>query len=68
MEDSTIDVKATENAIDEVLHAKDPIAAYHKAAKSGQISIDGKSLKANAKISAVLGIGSVINSFVGSLI
>lgn len=68
LEDSTIEIKATEYAINKVLHAQDPIATYHEVEKSGQIAIEGKSFKADAKILAALGMASVMNSFIGSLI
>lgn len=63
----TIVVTATEDALNKVLHAEDPLAAYREAEKSGQMTIDGKTFSADVKIAAALGMGSVINSFIGSL-
>jgi len=65
---TTIEVDTTEDALNKVLHAEDPMTAYQEAEESGQMKIDGKTFKADAKITVALGMGSVINSFIGSLI
>jgi len=67
LEDATIEVTATEAALNNVLHAENPIAAYQEAERSGQMTIDGKTFKSGIKITAALNLGSVMNSFIGSL-
>ena len=67
LEDATIEVTATEAALNNVLHAENPVAAYQEAEKSGQMAIDGKTFKSGIKITAALNLGSVMNSFIGSL-
>ena len=68
LEKPTIEVKTTEDAINNVLHAEKPMTAYQEAEKSGQMTIDGKTFGSDAKITMALGMGSVIDSFIGSLI
>ena len=68
LSDPTIEVTAAEDALNKVLHAEDPLAAYREAEKSGRMTIDGKTFGADVKITAALGMGSVINSFIGSLV
>lgn len=67
LEDATIEVTATEAALNNVLHAEDPVAAYQEAESSGQMTIDGKTFKSGIKITAALNLGNVINSFIASL-
>jgi hypothetical protein len=67
LKDATIEVKAAEDAINDVLHAKDPIVAYREAEESGQMSLEGKTFGAGIKIKIALGMGSMINSFISSL-
>jgi len=67
LKDATIEVKASEDATNDVLHAKYPMAAYQEAEESGQMSIDGKTFGADIKIKIALGMSSVINSFISSL-
>ena len=68
LENPTIEVKTTEDAINNVLHAEKPMTAYQEAEKSGQMTIDGKTFGSDAKITMALGMGGVIDSFIGSLI
>lgn len=67
LENPTIEAYATEGAINKVLGAEDPMAAYQEAEKSGQMRIDGKTLGAKMKIATALSLGSVIKPFLGSL-
>lgn len=67
LEDATIEVTATEAALNDVLHAEDQVAAYQEAERSGQMTIDGRTFKSGIKITAALNMGSLINSFIGSL-
>lgn len=67
LDSSTIDVQATEGAINDVLKANDPIAAYQEAEREGQMKITGKTFKTNIKINAVLSSGGIIKSFLGNL-
>ncbi len=63
IEDPTIDVYATEDAIHEVENAADPAAAYKEAEKSGEVSIKGNTWGAKAKLMAVLSSGEAIKFF-----
>jgi hypothetical protein len=44
MKDPTIDVHVTEDAINDVLNAADPMKSYQNAAMAGHIKIEGKTL------------------------
>lgn len=66
LEKATIEVNATEDALNKVLSAEDPMAAYQEAEGSGQMSIDGKTFGADIKIKIAIGMSSVINSFIRS--
>jgi hypothetical protein len=67
IENPTIDVFATEDAIYRVQNATDPLAAYKSAEKSGQVRIEGRTLGARLKLEAALSSGEVIKSFFGIL-
>lgn len=67
LENPTIEAYTTEGAINKVLDAEDPVAAYKEAEKSGQMRIDGKTIGAKMKIAAALSFGAVIKPFLSSL-
>lgn len=52
--DPTIVITTTQSALNDVVKSKDRIAAFKKQADAGQISFEGKSWLANAKIKALL--------------
>ncbi|MDD1753234.1 MAG: hypothetical protein LUQ38_09130 [Methanotrichaceae archaeon] len=65
IENPTIVVYATEEAIDNVLAAQDPVAAYTKAEQDGQIKIEGKTFVSNLKLKAALSNAGAIKYFFG---
>jgi hypothetical protein len=67
LQNPTIEVYSTENAINKVLAAEDPMAAYKEAEKAGEMRIEGKTFGANIKIVTALSFGGVINPFLHSL-
>lgn len=67
LQNPTITVYSTENAINKVLAAQDPIAAYKEAEKANEMRIEGKTFGANIKIMTALSLGSAINPFLHSL-
>ncbi len=67
IENPTIDVYATEDAIYRVENAADPAAAYTDAEKSREVSIKGNTLGARLKLAAVLSSGEAIRFFFGIL-
>ena len=67
IENPTIDVFATEDAIYRVQNAQDPAAAYKNAEESGEVKIEGKTLGARLKLGAVLSSGEAIRFFFGIL-
>jgi hypothetical protein len=67
IENPTIDVYATEDAIHRVENATDPVAAYKDAEKSGEVSIKGNTLGARLKLAAALSSGEAIRFFFGIL-
>lgn len=67
MKDATIEVRTTEESMNRVLNAEEPMAAYIFEEQSGQMMIEGKNFGSDLKIKVAMGMGSIINSFVGSL-
>lgn len=67
IENPTIDVYATEDAIYRVENAADPAAAYRDAERSGEVSIKGNTLGAKLKLTAALSSGEAIKFFFGIL-
>ncbi len=67
LQNPTIAVYATEDAINNVLAASDPIEAYKEAEKSGQIRVDCKTITSQIKVAAVLSAGEAIKPFLGAL-
>jgi hypothetical protein len=67
IENPTIDVFATEDAIYRVENAADPVAAYRDAERSGEVSIKGNTLGAKLKLAAALSSGEAIRFFFGIL-
>ena len=67
LEKPTIEVYATEDALNKVLSSGNPMAAYQESEKSGQMKIDGKTFGADAKITVALSLGEMINPFLSSL-
>ena len=65
IENPTIVVYATEEAINNVLTAKDTVAAYQKAEQDGQIKIEGKTFVSNLKLKAALANAGAIKYFFG---
>ncbi len=63
IEDPTIDVYATEDAIHRVENATDPVATYNDAEKSGEVSIKCNTWSAKLKLAAVLSSGEAIKFF-----
>ncbi len=67
LQNPTIVVHATEDAINNVLNAADPVEAYNEAERSGQISIECRTLESQIKVSAALRVGDAIKPFLNSL-
>jgi hypothetical protein len=67
IENPTIEVYATEDAINRVENAADPVAAYKEAEKSGEVSVKGNTLGARLKLAAALSSGEAIRFFFGIL-
>jgi hypothetical protein len=67
IENPTIDIYATEDAIYRVENAADPVATYKDAEKSGEVSIKGNTLGARLKLAAALSSGEAIKFFFGIL-
>ncbi len=67
IENPTIDVFATEDAIYRVQSAQDPLAAYKNAEESGDVRIEGKTLGAKLKLGAALSSSEAIRYFFGIL-
>lgn len=63
IEAPTIEIYATQDAIDDVLGAQDAVAAYQKAEKAGQIKIEGNTPEAKAKAWAALSNSDAIKYF-----
>ena len=58
LENPTIEAYTTESAINKVLDAEDPVAAYQEAEKSGLMRIEGKTIGAKMKIAVSLRQGT----------
>lgn len=54
IEDPTIVVEATEDAITRIYEADDPVTAFEEAKNEGEISVRGTTLTAKLKVSAAL--------------
>jgi len=67
LQNPTIMVYSTENAINKVLVAEDPLAAYKEAENAGEMLIEGKTFGAKIKIMTALSLGGAINPFLHSL-
>lgn len=67
IENPTIDVYATEDAIHSVENATDPAAAYKAAESSGEVSIKGNTFGSRLKLAAALSSGEAIKFFFGIL-
>ena len=65
IDNPTIDEYASENAINDVLTAKDSAAAFNKAKDAGLIRIDGKTPLSKIKIAAMLSSGEAIKYYFG---
>ncbi len=63
VDNPTITVVTTENAINNIKSSDDPIAAFQKERDIGQIRIEGKSLTTRVKLDALLSSTSVIRYF-----
>ncbi len=63
VDDPTITVVTTENAINNIKSSDDPIAAFQKERDIGQVRIEGKSLTTRVKLDALLSSTSVIRYF-----
>ncbi len=67
LQNSTIDVYATEDSINRLLDSEDPVAAYRDAERAGQMKLDGKTFTAKIKITTGLSAGDLIKPFLKSL-
>jgi len=67
IEDPTIVVNSTEDAITRVFKSDDPVAAFQEANDLGEISIEGTTWKAKAKVKAALSSTAVLR-FLASLL
>jgi hypothetical protein len=67
LQNPTIDVYAAEDAINNLLGAEDPVAAYKEAERSGQMKIECKTLTSQIKFVAALSAGGMIKPFLNSL-
>ncbi|MFB3764009.1 MAG: hypothetical protein ACE14P_02035 [Methanotrichaceae archaeon] len=67
LKNPTIVVYATEDAINKVLAASDPIGAYKAAEGSGQIRVDCRTITSKIKVTTALSAGEVIKPFLGLL-
>jgi hypothetical protein len=65
LKNPTIEVYATENAINDVLNAVDPVASYLNAEKAGNIEIKGKTLGSNLRLRTALINSDEIILFLG---
>ncbi|MCJ7444877.1 MAG: hypothetical protein MUO26_10160 [Methanotrichaceae archaeon] len=65
IDNPTIEVYATEEAIDKVLDAQDTVEAYRNAEKDGQMKIQGNTFTANLKLRAALSNAAAIRYFFG---
>lgn len=67
LQNPTIAVYATEDAMNRILEANDPVGAYREAEKSGQIRVDCRTITSQIKVAAVLSAGEVIKPFLSTL-
>ena len=65
IDNPTIEVYATETAIDNVLDAQDSVAVYQNAETEGQIKIKGNTFTSNLKLKAALSNAAAIRFFFG---
>ncbi len=65
IDNPTIEEYASEDAIKDVLTAKDPAAAFNKAKGAGLISIEGKTPLSKLKVAAMLSSGEAIRYYFG---
>jgi hypothetical protein len=65
IENSTIDVYTTEDVIDRVENANDPLAVYRDAEKSGEVSVKGNTMGSKIKLSVILSSDEAIKFFFG---
>jgi hypothetical protein len=65
IDNPTIEVYATETAIDNVLNAQDSVAAYKNAEKEGQIDIKANNPLLNILLSGLLSNDAAIRFFFG---
>ncbi len=63
LNDSTISVVTTENAIGKIKSSDDPVAEFQKERDLGQVRIEGNNPISSAKINALLSSTSVIDFF-----
>jgi len=67
LQNPTIVVHATDDAINNIIDAADPMEAYNEAERSGQISIDCRTFESQIKVAAALKVGDAIKPFLNSL-
>jgi hypothetical protein len=67
LQNPTINVYATEDAVSNLLSAKDPVAAYNAAERAGVMRIDCKTLTSQIKLAAALSAGELIKPLLNSL-
>ncbi|HPJ30058.1 MAG TPA: hypothetical protein PLZ42_01560 [Methanothrix sp.] len=60
IEDPTIEVNGSEEAIIGVIESDDPVAAFEEAKDQGEISIEGKTWSARLKVAAALSSTEVL--------
>jgi hypothetical protein len=63
VDDPTITVVTTENAIDNIKSSDNPITAFQEERDVGQVRIEGKSFASRVKLEALLSSSSVIQYF-----
>ena len=65
LKNPTIYEYAYEDAINEVLSAKDSLAVFHESEKSGRIKIEGRTPEAKIKVAVMLSSGEAIKYYFG---
>lgn len=67
LQNPTIVVHATEDAINRIIDSADPVETYNEAESSGLISLECRTFESQIKVSAALKVGDAIKPFLSSL-
>ena len=67
LQNPTIVVHATEDALNSIIDSGDPVKTYQEAESSGQINLECRTFESQIKVSAALKVGDAIKPFLNSL-